>query len=52
MTEKYEYCSTVPKAFVQDCLNPGFGEKKVCFLHFSYPFWAFWRQVGYYMQEE
>ena len=51
MTEKFEYCSTVPKTFVQDCLNPGFG-KKVCFLHFSYPFWAFWRQVGYYMQEE
>ena len=51
MTEKYEYCSTVPKTFVQDCLNPAFG-KKVCFLHFCDPFWAFWRQVGYYMQEE
>ena len=31
MTEKYEYCSTVPKTFVQDCLNPGFGEKKSVF---------------------
>ena len=28
MTEKYEYCSTVPKTFVQDCLNPAFGKKK------------------------
>ena len=27
MTEKYEYCSTVPRTFVQDCMNPGFGEK-------------------------
>ena len=38
MTEKYEYCGTVPRTFVQDCLNPGLGEKKVCFLHFSYAF--------------
>ena len=38
MTEKYEYCSTtVPRTFVQDCLNPGFGEN-VCCLHFSYAF--------------
>ena len=27
MIEKYEYCSTVPRTFVQDCMNPGFGEK-------------------------
>ena len=35
MTEKYEYCSTtVPRTFVQDCLNPGFGENVffLCFL--------------------
>ena len=38
MTEKYAYCSRVPRTFVQDCLNPGFGGKKVCFLHFSYAF--------------
>ena len=44
MTEKYEYRSTVPRTFVQDCLNPGLG-KKVCFLHFSYAFQVFWRQV-------
>ena len=35
MTEKYEYCSTVPRTFVQDCLNPGFflggGGKAVVF---------------------
>ena len=40
MTERYEYCSTVPRTFVQEFLNPGFG-KKVCFLHFSYAFYAF-----------
>ena len=49
MTEKYEYGSTVPRTFFHYCLNPGFGEKKVCFLHFSYAFQAFWRQVGDYM---
>ena len=38
MTEKHGYCGTVPKTFVKDCLNPGFGTKKVCFLHFSYSF--------------
>ena len=39
MTEKSEYCRTVPRTFVQDCLNPGFGEKReVCLLHFSYAF--------------
>ena len=38
MTEKHGYCSTVPRTFVQDCLNPGFGRKKVCSLHFSYSF--------------
>ena len=39
MTEKSEYCRTVPRTFVHDCLNPGFGEKrKVCLLHFSYAF--------------
>ena len=32
MTQKYEYCSTVPKTFVQDCLNPGFGKKKSVFI--------------------
>ena len=31
MTEKYEYCTTVPRTFVQDCLNPAFGEKKYVF---------------------
>ena len=36
MTENYEYCIAVPRTFVQDCLNPDFGGKKVCFLHFSY----------------
>ena len=30
MTEKYEYCSTVPKTFVQDCLNPAFGKSLFC----------------------
>ena len=34
MTEKYEYCSTVPRTLVQDCLNPGFGGKKSVFLIF------------------
>ena len=29
MTEKYAYCSKVPRTFVQDCLNPGFGEKSM-----------------------
>ena len=24
MTEKYEYCSTVPRTFVQDCRSPVF----------------------------
>ena len=38
MTEKHGYCSTVPRTFVQDCLNAGFGRKKVCSLHFSYSF--------------
>ena len=33
MTEKYEYYSTVPKTFVQDCMNPSFG-KKVCLFIF------------------
>ena len=28
-TEKYEYYSTVPRIFVQDCLNPGFGGKSL-----------------------
>ena len=38
MTGKCAYCSTVPKTFVHDCLNPGFGEKSLfssfflCFL--------------------
>ena len=50
MTEKYEYCSNVPRTFVQDYLNPDFAGKKVCFLHFSYVFEAFWRQVGDHMQ--
>ena len=32
LTEKYECCSTVPRTFVQDRLNPGFwGEKSVFF---------------------
>ena len=34
----YEYCITVPRAFVHDCLNPGFLGKIVSFLHFSYAF--------------
>ena len=29
MTEKYAYCSTVPRTFVQDCLNPGFRGKSL-----------------------
>ena len=29
MTEKYEYYSIVPRTFVQDCLNPGFGGKSL-----------------------
>ena len=29
MTEKYAYCSRVPRTFVQDCLNPGFGGKSM-----------------------
>ena len=37
MTEKYEYCSTVPKTFVQDCLNPAFGKKSL-FSSFLLPF--------------
>ena len=37
MTEKYEYCSTVPRTFVQDCRILVLG-RKVCFLHFSYAF--------------
>ena len=32
MTEKYEYCSTVARTFVQDCLNPGFGRKDRVFI--------------------
>ena len=35
ITEKYEYCSTITRTFVQDCLNPCFFGK-VCFLHFFY----------------
>ena len=31
MREKYAYCSTVSRTFVQDCLNPGFGEKSPFF---------------------
>ena len=35
MTEKYAYCSTVPRTFVQVCLNPaGFGEKSLFFFIF------------------
>ena len=34
MTEKYEYCGTVPRTFVQDCLNPGLGGKKSVFYIF------------------
>ena len=49
MTEKYEYCSIVPRTLVQDCLNTGFGEEVYC-LHFSYAFKACWRQVGDHMQ--
>ena len=29
ITEKYAYCSRVPRTFVQDCLNPGFGGKSM-----------------------
>ena len=29
MTDKYAYCSTVPRTFVHDCLNPGLGEKSL-----------------------
>ena len=25
MAERFEYCRTVPRTFVQDCLNRGFG---------------------------
>ena len=35
MIEKYEYCRTVPRTFVQNCLNPGFGEKKSVFFIYS-----------------
>ena len=41
MTEKHGYCSTVPRTFVQDCLKPGFGRKKVCSLHFPTLFRCF-----------
>ena len=37
MTGKYAYCSTVPRTFVHDCLNTGFGGKSLFssfFLHF------------------
>ena len=34
MTGKYAYCSTVPRTFVHDCLNPCFGEKKSVFFVF------------------
>ena len=34
MTEKYQYCSTVPRTIVRDCLNPGLGEKKSVFFIF------------------
>ena len=34
MTEKYAYCSRFPRTFAQDCLNPGFGEKKYVFFIF------------------
>ena len=37
MTEEYEYCISVPRTFVHDCLNPGFWIKSL-FLHFSYAF--------------
>ena len=33
MTQKYKYCSTVPRTSVQDCLNSGF-IWKVCFFLF------------------
>ena len=29
MAEKYAYCSRVPRTFMQDCLNPGFGQKSM-----------------------
>ena len=29
MTRKYAYCSTVPRTFVHDILNPGFGGKSL-----------------------
>ena len=29
MTGKYAYCSTVPRTFVHDCLNTGFGGKSL-----------------------
>ena len=34
MTEKYEYCGTVPRTLVQDCLNSGFWGKKSVFYIF------------------
>ena len=37
MTQKDECCSTVPKTFVQDCLNPGLGGKSL-FSSFFLPF--------------
>ena len=39
MTEKYEYCSGVPRTFVQDCSYLGVGELE---LTFFFPFsWTF-----------
>ena len=39
MTEKYEYCSAVPRTFVQDCSYLGVGELE---LTFFFPFsWTF-----------
>ena len=41
MTEKHGYCSTVPRTFVQDCQNPGFGGKKSVFFIFPMLFRRF-----------
>ena len=37
ITGKYAYCITVPRTFVHDCLNPGFGGKSL-FSSFFLPF--------------
>ena len=42
VTEKYASCSRVPRTFVQDCLNPGVGEKSM----FSLFFLRFFRYFG------